>query len=221
MTLTPADIHNTEFTKASLGRRGYDKDDVDVLLDEATAEMIRLLEENDALRNRLDAAGPDRPGRAARAELSAATAALDRARQACDRAEHDARLTRGHLDEARRAAAVAETARGEGSPERVLAKAQQTADVYVREAQEKSRGLLAEARDRADRMVRDAQDMVDAIDRKARDRRNEAAADVAGVVRDIDELARFAAEYHTALERHLRRQGQVQAESTLARPTAG
>src|SRR5687767_13355903 len=83
MRLTPADIHNTEFAKASLGRRGYNEEDVDSLLDEATQEMIRLLEENNALQGRLDAvppsAEPDKSGRAAEAELLAATAELDRA----------------------------------------------------------------------------------------------------------------------------------------------
>ncbi|MET0522954.1 MAG: DivIVA domain-containing protein [Jiangellaceae bacterium] len=131
MRLTPADIHNTEFAKASLGRRGYDENDVDMLLDEATGEMIRLLEENDAFRRRLDAGGRlgdpdhDRQGRAAQAELSAVTIALHRARQACERAEQDARLARQHLDEAHRAA---RTVRGEASPEQVLTMAQRTID---------------------------------------------------------------------------------------------
>src|SRR3954469_10238768 len=55
MPLTPADIHNMDFGKASLGRRGYHEDEVDALLDEVTQEMIRLLEENDALHHMLDA----------------------------------------------------------------------------------------------------------------------------------------------------------------------
>jgi len=218
MPLTPADIHNTEFTKASLGRRGYDENDVDTLLDEATGEMIRLLEENDALRNRLDAGGrlgdPDRPGRAAQAEVSAATAALHRARQACELAQQDARLARRQLDEARRAARSARAeASPEASPERVLTMAQRTADVYVREAQEESRVVLTEAREQADRTLREARDTVDVIDRKCHDRESEAAADLAAgrarVMRDIDELTRFVSDYHAGLEFHLRRQGQL------------
>ena len=218
MVLTPADIHNTEFGKASLGRRGYDENDVDTLLDEATGEMIRLLEENDALRNRLDAAGPvgdpDGPRRAAQAELSAATAALDRAHRACDRAQRDARHVRQQLDEAQQsAAAAAATVRDEASPERVLMMAQHTADVYVHEAQDKSRLLLTEARDRAGRTLRDARDTVAAIDRKTHDRRNETAAqlvaDRARLLSDIDDLTRFAADYHGALESHLHRQGRL------------
>jgi DivIVA domain-containing protein len=218
MPLTPADIHNTEFAKASLGRRGYDENDVDMLLDEATGEMIRLLEENDAFRSRLDAGGRlgdpdqdrDRQGRAAQAELSAVTTALHRARQACERAEQDARLARRQLDEAHRAA---KTVRGEASPERVLTMAQRTADVYVREAQEKSRVVLTEAREQADRTLRVARDIVDAIDRKYHDHENKVVADMAAgrarIMRDIDELTRFVADYHAALEVHLRRQGQL------------
>ena len=215
MALTPADIHNTEFTKASLGRRGYDENDVDTLLDEATGEMIRLLEENDALRTRLDAGEVDDPAgrrRAAQAELSAAIAALDRARRACDRAEWGARQVRQQLDDALRTAAA--TAGGDdASPERVLVMAQHTADEYVREAEDKARALLTEARDRADRTLREARELVAAIDRESHEHQNEAMADLAagraGLVRDIDELTGFAADYHSALEHHLHRQGQL------------
>lgn len=214
MSLTPADIHNTEFAKASLGRRGYDENDVDALLDEATGEMIRLLEENDVLRNRLDAGAPvdhrDADRRAARAELSAATAALDRAHRACDRAEQEARLVRGRLDEMHRAAATAAPDRGEAPPERVLTMAQHTADQYVREAGEESRALLAEARERAGRTLREAGEAVAAIDRRSLDFQRESAAVLATdrerVLRDIDELTRFAADYHGALLRHVHRQ---------------
>ncbi|MEV4352221.1 DivIVA domain-containing protein [Actinoplanes sp. NPDC049596] len=212
MALTPADIHNTEFAKASLSRRGYDENDVDVLLDEATGEMIRLLEENDALRCRLEAGDQDGRRQAAQAELSAATAALDRARRACGRAERDARHVRQQLDEAHRATAAA-TVRGEASPERVLLMAQRTADKYVREAQGESRMLLTDARGRADRTLRDARDTAAAVHRRSHDHQNEAAArlatDRAGVVRDIDALTRFAAEYHRALEDHMHRQGRI------------
>jgi DivIVA domain-containing protein len=217
MSLTPADIHNTEFARSPLGRRGYDQNDVDALLDEASGEIVRLLEENDALRNRLDAGrpsgGPDSDRRAVRAELAAAMTALDHAHRACDRAEQEARLVRRELDKVHRAAAAADSDRGESSPERVLTMAQHTADVFVREARDKSRMLLAEARDRAGRTLREARKAVATIDRKAADHRSAAAADLvagrASIMRDIDELTRFAADYYGALERHLHRHGQL------------
>ncbi|GGL16015.1 DivIVA domain-containing protein [Mangrovihabitans endophyticus] len=217
MSLTPADIHNTQFAKAPRGRRGYDENDVDVLLDEATGEMIRLLEENNVLRHRLGAGAPvdgrEADRRAARAELSAATDALDRAHRACDRAEQEARLVRRQLDEVNQAAAAAATERNETSPERVLMMAQHTAEVYVREARDESQILLAEAGERAGRTLREARDAVAAIDRRSHDYQSAAAADLVTdrerVLRDIDKLTRFAADYHGALQRHLHRQGRL------------
>ncbi|MFG1991989.1 DivIVA domain-containing protein [Actinoplanes sp. NPDC048988] len=216
MTLTPADIHNTEFAKASLGRRGYDDNDVDAFLDEAIGEMSRLLEENDALRTRLEAAvPPGDPGgrrRAAQAELSEVAAALDRAHRARDRAEGEARHVRQQLDEAHRSATAAAVG-GEAFPERVMTMARHTADEHVRDAEERSRALLSEARERAGRTLHDAREMAAAIGREARHHRNLTAAamltDRERAVRDIDELTRSAAQQLSALHRHVRRQEQL------------
>ncbi len=52
MPLTPADVHNVAFKKPSIGKRGYDEDEVDAFLDVVEAELSRLIEENN---------DPDRP----------------------------------------------------------------------------------------------------------------------------------------------------------------
>ncbi|MCM4077897.1 DivIVA domain-containing protein [Paractinoplanes hotanensis] len=218
MPLTPADIHNREFGKSSLGRRGYDEEEVDSLLDDVTREMIRLLEENDALRGRLDAAPPprrpDMSGRAVAEELSAVTAALDRAHRGYEQAEHRARLARRQLDEAYRSVAAAPPVVDEEAPsEMVLGMAQRTADNYLREAHEKSRVLLAEAREQAERAQDEARRLADDIDLKAHRQHDEAAAQLVtrrnDLLQEMEELTRFAADYHAALERHLHRQGQL------------
>jgi DivIVA domain-containing protein len=217
MTLTPADIHNAEFGKAPFGRRGYNEDEVDTLLDEVTQEMITLLEENNALRSRIDAAGPldgpNRPDRADAARLSELTADLDRAQRACEHAEHNARLTRRQLDEARQAAHTTDTLRGEAPVEPVLRMAQRTADGYLHEAHERSRVLLAEAHERADHTLREARNSVDAIDRKSQRLQSEAAAELAvrraGIARDVGKLAQFVVHYRAGLEQHLRHQGKL------------
>ncbi|MCO8273729.1 DivIVA domain-containing protein [Actinoplanes sp. TRM 88003] len=218
MPLTPADIHNKEFGKSALGRRGYDEEEVDTLLDDVTREMIRLLEENEALRIRRDAVPPARrpqaPDRAVEQELSAASAALDRAHRDCDRAEQQARQTRRQLDEARQAAAAPPPlVRDEAPSELVLAMAQRTADNYMREAGEKSEVLLAEGREEAARTGDEARRLADSIARKARRQQDEAAADLevrrAALVIEVDELERFAADYHAALQRQLARQGEL------------
>ena len=46
MPLTPADVHNVAFKKPSIGKRGYDEDEVDAFLDVVEAELSRLIEEN-------------------------------------------------------------------------------------------------------------------------------------------------------------------------------
>ena len=54
MPLTPADVHNVAFKKPSIGKRGYDEDEVDAFLDVVEAELSRLIEENTELTERLD-----------------------------------------------------------------------------------------------------------------------------------------------------------------------
>jgi DivIVA domain-containing protein len=53
MRLTPADVHNVAFKKPSIGKRGYDEDEVDAFLDLIEAELSRLIEENNDLAQRL------------------------------------------------------------------------------------------------------------------------------------------------------------------------
>jgi DivIVA domain-containing protein len=214
MPLTPADIHNIEFGKATLGKRGYDEREVDALLDEITEEMIRLLEENDVLHRRLDVGDPAAwPARATGGEFSEAVAELERMSQACDRAEQNARLVRRQLDEAYQRAAQKTPASDESRPDAVLEMAQRTADDYLRQAQDTSGDLLAEAHNRSDRIVHDAQALVGEIEQNAHQRAAEAATGLAAwradMLRDIDELTRLAEDYQAALERHLLRHGQL------------
>lgn len=55
MRLTPADVHNVAFKKPSIGKRGYDEDEVDAFLDLVEAELSRLIEENNELTAKLAA----------------------------------------------------------------------------------------------------------------------------------------------------------------------
>jgi len=55
MRLTPAEVHNVAFKKPSIGKRGYDEDEVDAFLDLVEAEFSRLIEENNELTQRLAA----------------------------------------------------------------------------------------------------------------------------------------------------------------------
>src|ERR1044072_4848855 len=54
MPLTPADVHNVAFKKPPIGKRGYDEDEVDAFLDLIEAELARLIEENNDLKQQVD-----------------------------------------------------------------------------------------------------------------------------------------------------------------------
>ena len=54
MPLTPADVHNVAFSKPPIGKRGYNEDEVDAFLDPVEAELARLVEENQDLRNQVE-----------------------------------------------------------------------------------------------------------------------------------------------------------------------
>ena len=49
--LTPADVHHVLFTRAGLGRRGYDEVEVDVFLQRVERELAELIVERDDLRD--------------------------------------------------------------------------------------------------------------------------------------------------------------------------
>jgi DivIVA domain-containing protein len=209
--LTPADIHNMAFGKATLGKRGYDEEQVDSLLDEVSMEMIKLLEENAELLNRSGPPAVRRDSGAAEAELFALEAHLDRARQARDQARRRADALRGELDRAR-TAPVAPRPEPPESTGRVLAMAEHTADQHLSDARRESDDLLAEARERSGRLLREAQEKAGGIERDARRRHDEAEAALeaqhAGVLRDIGEMTTFAEGYHAALQDHIVRQRQ-------------
>jgi DivIVA domain-containing protein len=52
MALTPADVHNVAFSRASIGKRGYSEQEVDLFIDLVEQELIRHIEEDAELRHR-------------------------------------------------------------------------------------------------------------------------------------------------------------------------
>ena len=80
MPLTPADVHNVAFKKPPIGKRGYDEDEVDAFLDVVEAELARLIEENNDLKQQVDDMAAGRPGPQPPAARSSAPAAGRRSR---------------------------------------------------------------------------------------------------------------------------------------------
>lgn len=205
MSLTPADVHNMAFKKPSIGKRGYDEEQVDAFLDELEQELIRLIEENNDLRTLMAHDGA-RAGADADRQLATAldelTAQLDRVQRQRAAAEQAARATRAELEQAR-AGSGPGAARDREQAFQVLTMAERTADTHLGDAQRAAHDLLSDARSTAQRITGDAVAQADALEQDARQRHHEAMGglDTRRTVaqHEIEDLEGFEREYRTRL----------------------
>jgi DivIVA domain-containing protein len=213
MPLTPADVHNIAFQKPPIGKRGYDQEQVDAYLDELEQELIRLIEENNEMRNLVarrgaaDEAAVDPTLTTALGEL---TARIDRVRREKATVERSAREMRAELEQARRpVGGPLAAAEGEQSS-RVLAMAERTAGTYVGEARREAHDLLSDAHSTARQIGGEALAKADALERHARQRHNEATGGLeenrAAAQQQIDDLEALEREYRSRLAAHVERQ---------------
>jgi DivIVA domain-containing protein len=212
MPLTPADVHNVAFKKPPLGQRGFDEEEVDAFLDEVEQELVRLIEENNELRARLERSG----GRGEPAPGGWMDAERDSLRAQLDRAERD----RAAAEQAARSVQIElERARSQGGPMgggdndqvvRVLMMAQRTADNHLDDARREAEGLLTEARTRADEVTSEARAAADAVERDARQRHQEAMGGLdakrTAALRHIEELQQFEQQYRKRLTAYIESQ---------------
>jgi len=220
MPLTPADIHNVAFKKPPIGKRGYDEEEVDAFLDEVEQELIRLLEENGALRDRMDrTGGGGMPGGGAdrtmvmSSELADLSAQLERLQEARNRAEQNARGMQSQLERARSQSAPSGSFAQVGDDERnarVLMMAQRTADEHMRDAQRETEDLITSARSKAEQLTSEAQLSAATIESDARRNHTEAMSAIgakrAALIDEIDRLGQLAQSYHAALNNHVTQQ---------------
>jgi DivIVA domain-containing protein len=202
MPLTPADVHNIAFKKPSMGKRGYDEDQVDAFLDELEQELIRLIEENNDLRGLVERGGaPD--------GTDAMRAQLDRAQRDKVAAEQAAGAIRAELERVRARGGPAGGGDGAQVP-RVLKVAQRTADDHVGEARREADSLLSEARSAAQQIAGEARAKADALERDARQRHQEAMGGLdakrTAAQQQIKELTAFEHEYRSRLRTHVESQ---------------
>jgi DivIVA domain-containing protein len=216
MPLTPADIHNMAFKKPPMGKRGYDEEEVDGFLDEVEQQLIRLLEENEVLRDQMQRPGPGPAGAGAgaamNAEFSAVGAELARLQQERARAEQMARSLQAELEQARNAVPVAPVRSGGGDDRTaaVLMMAQRTADDHMHDARLESETLLSQAREESDLIVREAQLKATATEGDARRNHTEAMTSLqdkrAALLEQIEQLGQLAQSYQAALNSHMKQQ---------------
>lgn len=206
MPLTPADIHNVEFKKQSIGKRGYDEEHVDAFLDELGQELIRLIEANNDLRTRMAEGGATDDDHQLAAELDELSARLDRVHRERAAAERAAREAHDELERARGAAPTGDREQAA----HVLTMAERTADTHLGEAEREAQDLLAEARATARRITGDALTEAEALERDARRRHAEAisglAADRTAAEDRIEDLEAFQREYRSRLAAHVESQ---------------
>ncbi|MFC7535484.1 DivIVA domain-containing protein [Actinoplanes sp. GCM10030250] len=214
MPLTPADIHNVAFKKPPIGKRGYDEEEVDAFLDEVEQELIRLLEENGALREQAQRGGG---GSAASTmvlnnEFADLAAQLERLQEARARAEQNARNMQSQLERARSQApsGAAASAGDDDRNSRVLMMAQRTADEHMRDAQNEAENVIGGAQDKAEQLVSDAQLKAGTIESDARRNHTEAMDSLvekrAALLDEIDRLGQLASSYQEALTNHVTQQ---------------
>jgi DivIVA domain-containing protein len=216
MPLTPADIHNVAFKKPPIGKRGYDEEEVDAFLDEVEQELIRLVEENVALRDQMERGGGGGGGPASTMVLSNEfadlTRQLERLQEARARAEQNARSVQAQLERARSQmpSGALPSIGDDDRNSRVLQMAQRTADDHMRDAQRESDSVLSTAQSKADQISADAEIKAGTIESDAR-RNHAEALDSIGAKRsalldEIDRLGQLAQSYHAALQNHVTQQ---------------
>jgi DivIVA domain-containing protein len=191
MPLTPADVHNVAFSKPPIGKRGYNEDEVDAFLDLVEAELARLIEENEDLREqvsqleqRLGNAQADleearsRPPMAA--PVSPPTQQIQRPVEPPMRAMAGALGDTGeggdhHVQVAKvlsMAQEMAErlTSEAKAEADAMLTDARTKSEQLLSEARAKSDGLVNDARARAETMLNDARTRAETLERQSREK---------------------------------------------------
>ncbi|WP_219417134.1 DivIVA-like cell division protein Wag31 [Pseudonocardia nigra] len=191
MPLTPADVHNVAFSKPPIGKRGYNEDEVDAFLDLVEAELARLIEENEDLREqvsqleqRLGNAQADleearsRPAPSLGAPVSPPTQQIQRPVEPPLRPMEPQRSMSApppaladtgeqgdhHVQVAKVLSMAQEMA------ERLTAEAKTEADTMLTDARTKAEQLLSEARTKSDGLVNDARARAETMLNDARTR---------------------------------------------------
>lgn len=186
MPLTPADVHNVAFSKPPIGKRGYNEDEVDAFLDLVEAELARLIEENEDLREqvseleqRLGNAQADLEEVRSRPQPTLAAPSAPPTQQMHRPVEPPpmGRQMEPPTGMAQRPMAapspqLAEPDSGDHSIQaaKVLGLAQEMADRLTAEAKNEADGMLADARTKSEQLLSEARAKSDGLVNDARSR---------------------------------------------------
>jgi DivIVA domain-containing protein len=233
MPLTPVDVQNVTFGKPPIGKRGYNEEEVDAFLDLVSAELTRLINENNDLHNRVDrlnerlraatqntggnvrplAAMPvQRGNQAPIGDQHAQTAkVLSMAQEIADRLTGEAKA------EADRMLSQART-----TAQQLLAEARTRTNDMVNEARIRSQTMLDDARTRAEILDRQAGEKAMALEREVARKHTETLAEISRekdvLEKKVDELRTFEQEYRTHLKAYLDSQLRELDDPASAKP---
>lgn len=229
MPLTPADVHNVAFSKPPIGKRGYNEDEVDAFLDLVEAELARLIEENNDLRNQVEeldqqlSKATSELGRSARPpeplRPPMMTAVPSMAEQTSPGGDHHVQAAKvlGLAQEMAdrltgEAKAEADGMLGEArtKAEQLLSEARAKADSMVNEARTRAETMLNDARTRAETLERQSREKAATLERDAQRKHTELLGAInqekSALEKKIDELRTFEREYRTRLKTYLESQ---------------
>lgn len=230
MPLTPADVHNVAFSKPPIGKRGYNEDEVDAFLDLVEAELARLIEENNDLRNQVEELDqqlsnmPADTGRSVRPPepprpTMAAVPVPSMVEQTSPGGDHHVQAAKvlGLAQEMAdrltgEAKAEADGMLGEArtKSEQLLSEARVKADSMVNEARTRAETMLNDARTRAETLERQSREKASSLERDAQRKHTEILGAInqekSALEKKIDELRTFEREYRTRLKTYLESQ---------------
>jgi DivIVA domain-containing protein len=189
----PADVHNVAFSKPPIGKRGYHEDEVDAFLERVEAELARLIDENNDLRDRVEQ--HDQRERAAPVDTGTSHRLLDPRRSVMPPAPPPMREQ--HSPDGDHNVHVA----------KVLGLAQELADRLIRAAKAEARGMVSEARTTSEQLLCEARPKADGLVNEARTRAETLVNDARARAETLDRqsrekaasLERDAARKHTEI----------------------
>jgi DivIVA domain-containing protein len=203
MPLTPADVHNVAFSKPPIGKRGYNEDEVDAFLDLVEAELARLIEENNELRNQVEQLERQLDDVHAGGLDDARTGTITGGPQVSARSLED---TRPSLAPVPPPPPPMEQTSPSGDHHvqaaKVLGLAQEMADRLTGEAKAEADGMLGEARTKSEQLLADARGKSDSMVNEARTRAETMLNDARTRAETLERQAR---DKSTSLERDAQR----------------
>lgn len=200
MPLTPADVHNVAFSKPPIGKRGYNEDEVDAFLDLVEAELGRLIEENNDLREQVEqleqqlssahadlddarskaAQAPSQPSGPAQPPAPATTMVQPQPQRPVEEAPRTVQQPMPVAQPAPQQSIVPPPYGADPSPmgggdhhvqaAKVLGLAQEMADRLTAEAKSEADGMLSDARTKSEQLLSEARTKSDSMVNEARSR---------------------------------------------------